>query len=267
MAIDMEKLRASLKGQKAAMKVRGKTIKPQPGENRYHLLPGWKDGEEHIFHRHFGQHFVKDEKDVLQAVYLCLEATHGVECPVCVGLQRATRVTTDDETLQVLEKAKAGKVVLLNVLALDSEDPNTPVILEVKQSVYRAIVDGCEEWDGAPLMPTGNQIVIKREGKGLQTKYSVSISPKTHTAPAAAYERINNLDEYVKQESDENQRKAIGAINAVAGLLGAPGGDKPRTASAASTGEYVSSPTPETTSGVNLGESLEDMLADLEAAA
>lgn len=267
--MDISKLNELMKKKKQDLKQRAKTSKPNPGANRYRLLPGWKAGEEFEFYREFGQHFIKNEKDELLAVYPCLEATHGTECPICVGLQRAARVTTDDTTVELLGKAKAAKSVLLNVLALDSDDPNTPVILEVKRTVFAAIVDAVEEWGADLLVEEGNVIVINREGKGLNTKYSVQVSPKKHVIPKAALARLNNLDEYVKQENDENQRRALGAINNVAGLLSAPsgsGGDKPRTP-APETG-FVNTPSPsQSSTGVDLGESLEDMLAGLEEAA
>jgi hypothetical protein len=44
------------------------------------------------------------------------------------------------------------------------------------------------------------------------------------------FDKLNNLDEYVRQENEEQQRRALNAINNVAGLLPAvPDADKPRT--------------------------------------
>lgn len=230
--MDAAKLMQLMKNKKAALKQKAKTLKPNPGANRYVLLPGWRKGEEHVWFHEFGQHFIKNAADEIQAVYPCLEATYGNPCPICEGLNRAMKATTDDETVELLKKAKAGQSFLFNVLALDSDDAGTPQILEVRKSVFGQIVDLIEEWGGAVFDPEAPQIiVINRDGKGLNTKYTVQISPKKHTLPAGVFGKINNLDEYVRQENEEQQRRALSAISSVAGLLPAasPAADKPRT--------------------------------------
>lgn len=230
--MDTAKLMALMAQKKASMKKTEKTVKLSPGKNRIRLLPGWRKGEEHVWFHDFGQHFVKDAADQIQAVYLCTHATYEKPCAVCDALASATRAAGDDATAEVLAKAKASRVVLVNALMLDSTEPNTPVVLELKRGVFGQIVDIVEEWEGKPLDPdNGQEIIVQREGKGLNTKYTAQISPKAHKVPPAALAKLNNLDEYVKQESDEQQRRAIGAINSVAGVLPAPGtgGDRPAT--------------------------------------
>lgn len=263
MALDLNKLRETLKAQKAEMKQIDKTIKPKPGPNRYRILYGWSEGNEHVYYHSFGQHFLKNAKDEVIAVYQCLNSTYGQTCPVCDSLQRAVRSTMDDETMELLTNAKSGKSILLNVLALDSDTPNTPVILEVTYGTFRLIVDQCEEWEGKPIEPTGNIIIINREGVGLATKYSVSVSPKVTTIPDATYKLLHNLDEYVKQESDERRSKMLGAINGLSGMVALPStaNDRPRVTDQS----FV--PTVVKSNNVNLSESLEDMLCGLEEAA
>ncbi|MEB0231913.1 hypothetical protein, partial [Undibacterium sp. 10I3] len=113
--------------------------------------------------------------------------------------------------------------VLINALMLDSTEPNTPVILELKRGVFGQLVDIVEEWGASVLDPVeGKEIVITRDGKGLNTKYSAQISPKQYQVPAASLTKLNDLDAYVKQESDEQQRRAIAAVNSVAGFLPSP---------------------------------------------
>jgi len=230
--MDAAKLMQLMKNKKAALKQKAKTLKPNPGANRYVLLPGWRKGEEHVWFHEFGQHFIKNAADEIQAVYPCLEATYGNPCPICEGLNRAMKATTDDETVELLKKAKAGQSFLFNVLSLDSDDAGTPQILEVRKSVFGQIVDLIEEWGAAVFDPEAPQIItINRDGKGLNTKYTVQISPKKHTLPSGVFGKINNLDEYVRQENEEQQRRALSAISSVAGLLPAasPAADKPRT--------------------------------------
>lgn len=217
--MDATKLMGLMKDKKAAMAKRDKTVKPRPGKNRIVLLPGWRKGEEHIWFHDFGQHFIKNAAKEIQAVYPCADATFGHTCPVCQALSHATSMAKDDETVNLLAEAKASRTVLINVLDLDGDNPNTPVIYEIKRTVFGQLVELIEEWGVKAFQ---QEIVISRDGKGLNTKYSTQISPKEATVPAAALEKLSNLDEYVKQESEEQQRRALTSINAVAGILPAP---------------------------------------------
>lgn len=268
--MDTSKLLELMKAKKAALKTKDKTIKPAPGANRYVLLPGWRKGEEHVWYHDFGQHYIKNAADEIQAVYPCNEAIYGKPCPICDSLNRAMHASSDDETTELLKKAKAGRSFLLNVLALDSEDPTTPQILEVRTTVFGQLVEAVEEWAASIFDPEGAQVLtITREGKGLNTKYSVQVSPKKHPVPTAVYGKLANLDEYVHQESDEQKRKALGAIASVAGLLPAPAGrnpDVPRTV-AQEAEEVIETaaraPAPAAAPSPKLDEELDDLLSDL----
>jgi hypothetical protein len=229
--MDTNKLMALMAAKKASMKKAEKTAKVQPGKNRIRLLPGWRTGEEHVWFHDFGQHFIKDAADEIKAVYVCANATYEKDCEVCNAIAAAGRSVADDATAEVLAKAKASRTVLVNALLLDSDQPNTPQILELKRGVFGDIVGIVEEWGMAVLdTEEGQEIVIERNGKGLNTKYSAQISPKKYKVPPAALTKLNNLDDYVKQESDEQQRRAIAAVNSVAGFLPAPtAADRPQT--------------------------------------
>lgn len=267
--MDVNKLREMIKNEQQKFKKVAKTVKPKPGSNRYRILPGWRVGEEWVIHHMFGQHFIKNEADEVQAVYMCMYQTYEKPCPICDSIQRAIRMTTDDDTVKVLEKARAGKSVLLNALDLDSDDPNTPIILEVRPSVFEALMAAAAEWGEALFAPEGNVVTINREGKGLSTKYTLQVSPKTHTIPKAALEKLNNLDEYVKQESEDRRVKAISAVNSVAGLLtsAAPMASAGEVRSAADIPKTVQeAPTTSSKSSVSvdLDEDISSMLAELE---
>lgn len=268
--MDTAKLLELMKNKKAALKTKDKTVKPQPGANRYVLLPGWRKGEEHVWYHEFGQHYIKDAAGQIQAVYPCNEAIYGKPCPVCEGLQRAQHAASDDETVELLKQAKAGRSYLMNVLALDSEDPNTPQILEVRTSVFGQLVDAVEEWAGSMFDPEAAQIVIvNREGKGLNTKYTVQVSPKKQKVPASAYAKLANLDEYVQMESEEQKRRALSAINSVAGP-DRPSTSRPALSHDADIEDAPARPTRPAaaavaaTAGPTLDAELDDLLGDLE---
>lgn len=271
MSMDATKLMALMKNKKAALKQKAKTLKPNPGANRYVLLPGWRKGEEHVWFHDFGQHYVKNAAGEIQAVYVCADRTHGTACPVCDGLSKASRMTTDDETVKLLKDASAGQSFLFNVLSLDADDDSTPQILEVRKSVFGQIVDLIEEWGGAVFDSEAPQIItINRDGKGLNTKYTVQISPKKHTLPKGVFGKLNNLDDYVNQESEEQQRRAIAAINNVAGLLPAPvSKNRPATTSLTVDADEATTSaragTKPAAADIALDDELDDLLGDLAA--
>ncbi len=229
--MDYAKLQELMKQKKAALKQKQKTLKPENGTRRFVILPGWRKGDEHIYFHEFGMHFIKDAAGELKAIYPCLDATYGRPCPVCDGVAAAIRATTDDSMVKILEEAACGlkkQKYLLNVLALDSTDPDVPQILEVPKTVYKEIVELMGGWSESIFDPNEAQIItISRDGTGLLTKYSVQVSPKKHPIPKGVMAKLNNLDDYVAQENEEAARRAIGAINNVAGLLPAGSRDKP----------------------------------------
>lgn len=273
--MDTAKLMEMMKQKKAALKTKDKTIKPQPGTNRYVLLPGWRKGEEYVWYHDFGQHYIKNAADEIQAVYPCNEAIFGKPCPVCEGLNRAQHAAADDETVELLKKAKSSRRHLVNVLALDSEDPNQPQILELTTTTFTQLLEAVEEWAATVFDPEEPQVfTITREGKGLNTKYSVQVSPKRHVMPKGVNAKIANLDEYVLQESDEQKRKALSAIASVAGI--GMTSDKPATTlSLTSSGSTIAEAEDDADGGIAvaspkaktkaaLDDDLDSLLGDLE---
>ena len=217
----IDKILATAKSKSQAIKQRAKTVKPKDGQNKIILLPGWRKGEEHVFFHDFGQHYIKNLAGELQAVYPCLDKTFNKPCPVCQAISHATVGVTDDEQIKALKDASSAQSYLLNVLTLDGENKTEPQILEIRKSVFGQILDLMEDWGSAVFDPEEPQIItINREGKGLNTKYSVQISAKKHPIDSEeVYAKLNDLDEYVRQENEENMQRAIGAVKGVVGLL------------------------------------------------
>lgn len=259
--MNQDKLMELLKKKKAALKTKDKTTKPKPGTNRYVLLRGWREGDVQFFHE-FGQHYIKDAADQIQAVYPCQEAIFGKPCPICQHLNHAVKEVTDDSVIELLKNAKGKQSFLLNVLALDGEDANTPVILEVTKTVFTQILDLCEEWGPAVFDEENPQIItITRDGKGLNTKYAVQVSPKKYAVPKSVYEKLANLDEYVDQANEENERRARAAIDNIAGVdaVAPASADRPRTTEGAS-GEFGAVAT---SASPAMNDELDDLLGGL----
>jgi hypothetical protein len=228
--MDTSKLLALVKNKQQALQRHGRTVKLKPGKNRVVLLPGWRETEREVFWREFGQHYIKDTTGTVQAVYVCSHRTDNVPCEICDELARASKLV-DDATRETLAEAKANQVYLLNVLLPESEQPNTPQILEVPGSVFNAVLQIVGSWQHRAFEM---ELEINKDGKGLNTKYTAVPSPNPANVPADALTKLNNLDEYVKQTSDEGKRRAQIAVKTVAGLLAAPGAsDAPRTAAPA----------------------------------
>lgn len=279
--MDMNALKALMANKKQSMKKFERTAKFNPGKNRIRIAAGWRVGEEHVWFHDFGQHFIKDAADAIQAVYVCTSKTFGTSCEVCNALVVAGRSATDDETQKTLAKAKPSSVILINAFHLDSTEPNTPQITEIKASLFSQFLEILEEWGPEAFFDAekGHEIVVVRDGKGLNTTYTAGMTPKVYAIPPASMKRLNNLDDYVKQESEEQQRRAIAAVNSVAGFLPAPGaGDKPRsTLPAAAAPGRIGAPiafddvpdlnaaTP-VRNDVALDAELDDLLGDLDAA-
>lgn len=263
--MDASKLLELMNNKKQDLKSKAKTLKPKAGDNRYVLLPGWRNGEEHIWFHDFGQHFIKGIDGTLKAVYGCSDKTFGQPCALCDSLQSALKTTSDEAIKEALKEGISGQTYLMNVLALDDADPNTPKILQLGKMAFSAVVEMVTQWGVKVFDPAAPMVVtINRNGTGLNTKYTVMPSPTTHTLPAGVLSKLNNIDEYVRQESEDQQRRALLAIDSVAGLL--PSADTPRTTTTmlpnaeATRAAVASAPT---AAAVALDSELDDLLGDL----
>lgn len=214
--MDASKLMSLMTDKKAALARRDKTVKPKDGKNRIVLLQGWAKGEEHVWFHDFGQHFIKDVAGAIQAVYICVDSTFGTPCAVCQALADGIRNAPNDAVIEALGEAKGSKRVLINALVLDSDKPNEPQIYELPPTAFGQIVSLVEEWGVEAFK---REIVIERSGKGLGTKYTAQISPKEFEVNPSIIAKINDLSEYVKQESTESQNRALNSVGAITGRL------------------------------------------------
>lgn len=202
---------------------RQKTIKPPEGRSKFRILPSWREGGDPQFYHDFGQHFIKDTTDTLKAVYVCVDKTFGKPCEICSALSHAMNNTSDEVMQEALKKSRASGRVLVNALHVDGPTPTEPQILELSPNTFAEYLNIVSEWGAEVLdLSGGKDIIIERTGKGLQTKYSVQVAAKSADVPAAVMKKVVNLDEYVAQESDEQAKRALANLNAVAGMLPAP---------------------------------------------
>jgi len=205
----------------ASMGRRERTVRPPAGRSKWRILPSWKGVEDPTIGHSWGQHFVRDMNDDLVAVHMCMEKTYGKPCPICDSLTNALR-HSNDETQSILEKAKSSGRFLVNAYHLDGEDPTTPVILELSPTTYEKLMDQIDIWMGEDEedetdildLDTGHDIIISKTGKGLNTKYELSVAPKPRKAKLDM-EELHNLDDYVKQMHEATEQKALLAFDKI----------------------------------------------------
>ena len=222
-------------------KNRPKPEKLRDGRNRYRLLPGWRKNGDPTFDHAFGQHYIKDATGTITAVYICTSHTFGQTCQVCDAIRAGFRSNPDSATEELLKEAGASKQILVNMLHRDGKEPNKPMVFAMPASVYEDVFKIIEQYwqDGiyALDLEQGVDLIIERTGSGIGTRYSVMVAPKSSPVSKDVMERVTDLDEYVKQESDQGLAKALAAMSNVRGLLAAPA-----AASAATPANYGTIP-------------------------
>lgn len=218
--MDIQALIAAKQKDMAAKKSRQNTIKPLPGKHTYRLLPSWRGGDEKQFWHDFAMHYVKTPQsgDKPAAVYLCVEKTYGKPCDVCDAIQKSIAATDDDKMTDLLKKARAGQRYLLNALHISGSEPSKVQVLEVGQGVFESICELINEYGDITDPDSGIDIVIKREGSGLDTSYTVLPAAKTQPLNKSVLTQLINLDEFVAQETPAGQTKALLAVGEIIGI-------------------------------------------------
>lgn len=205
---------------------RAKTLKPNPGRNRYRILPSWR-GAEQQFWMDWGQHFVKGASGQVKAVYICTDKTFSTPCPVCDAIAHGILSSTDDVTKKRLEETKSTARVLLNVLHLDGSTPGTVQILEIAPTVFNGnkgvggIISLFQDWPNLLDIAGGAEVIIEKSGTGKETRYGVSAVPGK-AVDAAVLKQLHDLDKFVQQENEQNKMRALTSVSAISGLLPPP---------------------------------------------
>lgn len=225
MTLDLAAMKAKLAQTKAGLKRAGTTIKPKPGKNFYVILPPWTMEGDYAgqWHHNFGTHFIKDEAGQLQATYICVNRTHDEACEICNTMAEAQRTVgaANPQVAALIKQAYAAQQFLVGVLPLNGENPDTPQVLSLGRMAFEPLCSNVDDWMESIFDPTSPQIVcIERTGTTQNdTRYTVSVQPTKHTfkKPVTPI----NLAEFVKQESEAMQKKAVLALRSVAGASGA----------------------------------------------
>ncbi len=204
-----------------------RTLKPASGKHIYRILPGAKESNREQFWQDFGMHFVKAQanSNKVESAYLCLEKTYGRACPVCAAISDGLSRANDDETIATLNEAKATQKYLINVLHLTGDKPDEPQVLEVGSRVFDGILEIASEYlDSSEKaifdLEDGLDIVISKEGSGMNTKYLTMPSMKK-SAPVdkSILSKMIDLETYAAQENETRLTKTLTKLGEVVGVL------------------------------------------------
>jgi hypothetical protein len=200
-----------------------KTMKPNPGRNRYRILPGWRKSGDPQFYHDFGQHFIKNAAGEFKAVYICTDKTFGRPCAICDSVGQAIRNSKSDSEKKLFEEARSNGRVLVNALHIDGPTPNEVQILELAPSAFNGkkgvggIISLFTDWPDLLDPIKGSDIIIERSGTGKETAYGVSAVPGKPLDPKIL-EKLQDLDKFVQQESEQAQVRALGVVATLSGL-------------------------------------------------
>lgn len=196
-----------------------KTVKPQAGKSVWRILPGWDKNDPAFFHA-FGQHFIKDAAGQLKVVIGCPDKTFDEPCEICDMIKEAAGRAPDDKSREKILQSRSTQRWLFNAIQVD-KDENEVVILEVGSGLFNDIIANIQEDESIIDPNEGRDIVITREGTGLQTRYSMAVrsAAKSISVPKSALMELKDLGEFVQDDFESKKKKAMAALGLVAGAL------------------------------------------------
>lgn len=232
MAATLDEILAKAK-KKTSQSNKERTAKPQDGKSVWRILPGWDEKNPFQFYHDYGQHFIKDLGGKLKYVIGCPDMTFGQPCDVCDMLRDAMQEAPTDEIRDKIKESTSKQRYLMN--AINDKEPNKVVILEVGTMLFGQILETLGEYPNLFDPVKGQDIVITREGTGLNTKYSMTprSAERSMKVPKSALMQLNNLTDYVTEDFEAKKVKAFAAIGAFTGIappdssrmLSAPGAE------------------------------------------
>lgn len=186
--------------------------RPRDGENKLRILTGWADEGDFVgqFWREVAQHWNVSESQA--GPVLCPKETPHLEgdCPICDFVEALKGQKSDLSAQQLVKDLRAKTAYLLNIVDLKDpvytaadvaeykkNRPDNDVPFEVGDSkvqvfaapstVFNQILNICKTNQMDITDPVqGHDVSLTKLGKGLTTKYTLSIMIKPSAAPANA---------------------------------------------------------------------------------
>ncbi len=264
MAIDYEKLKKAKQELESRMNRGGgpsmKFWKPAPGKNVVRVLPPWTDEGvfANQFYREVHQHWNVAGEDT--GPTLCPkktpEASTDKDCPICDFVEQLRARKNDVEAQELAKELRAKLAYFVSIVDIndpvysakdiaewkkdrpDSECPFEAGDVKIQcyaatSTTFDAILNIvlANEMDITDLSE-GYNVVITKQGKGLQTKYTVTPELKKTKAPQVTAEtKLPDLSKIGKVPSFDDMLKSLGEGPATkfAGLLTAGTGTAQNT--------------------------------------
>jgi hypothetical protein len=195
-------------------------IRPPAGETRWRILPGWRKTDRETFYHYYGKHWVKDAQGKILATYICEQDTFSRPCAICDTLREAIRSTKDDKILELLKEMTSRRGVLVNAVQIagPQADPTKPVLLDLPPSLFdntfiplvaSRLGDDINMLD----LKEGRDIIVKRDGTGLSTRYNLTDAAKSTMVDPGLMEKVVDIDAWIASEKGRGDVKGIAPLN------------------------------------------------------
>lgn len=219
MATSMQDILAKAR-QKSNANNKQRLSKPPAGKSTWRILPGWNPKEPNMFFHPYGQHYVKDLEGNIKAVLVCPDKTFDKPCEVCEMISAAMKNAPDDETRNKISESRANQQFIMNAVRVDNPDGKVH-ILGVGSMLFNAIIESLEEYEDMLDPNEGNDLIIQREGTGLNTKYTLTprAASKSKPVDASLLQQMHDLDVYCEEDFEAKKERALEALSGVTGIL------------------------------------------------
>lgn len=200
--------------------------RPNAGDNRIRILPGWAEEGDYAgqFWREVAQHWGVSEEQAGPVV--CPKQTPYLEgdCPICDFVEALKQDKGDVRAQELVKQLRAKTAYLLNVV--DMKDPtytaadvaeykkNRPEgdvpfqvgdtkvqVFAAPATVFNQILNAIQVNQVDITDPkSGHDINIRKDGKGLTTKYTVGLQIKASAAPECAPIELDQVGRVLSED-------------------------------------------------------------------
>lgn len=229
MALDPNKIRSKVKAMKAKHTTSFTDLYKIPtGKTTVRILPNKEDVYED-FTRAYAMHWIRASQGGKPFTVGCPRVIYGDDCEICDMISEAygqAKDFGDEESMKALDSMRARRRFLVNGLILSGpdKDPNKPQLIDLPSSLNEAILNEVETLLDEDIvlydMDEGFDIVISKEGTGMDTKYGVSRRTKPTSVDHGVLELATDFDTYLRQQGfrDGQYNKGLRMISETTGI-------------------------------------------------
>jgi len=183
MAVDINQIREKYKQLQEKKGYEGDVpwIELKQGDNLVRFL---SDDEGNFYHES-GYHYVMQGKDKVAVV--CNQLNSNEDCYLC-DVTKSLYKTKDKADKELAKNIGARPRVFFNIL--DREDGNKLKVLSAGNMIFKELLKyfADEDWGDLTDTVSGHDVVINKNGEGLDTEYTVMPKPKATKVGSEEYE-------------------------------------------------------------------------------